>query len=67
MKILTEPSEFYAEVIKGIQNSTFRISMATLYLGTGPMEHKLLKELHQASNTKPNLKIHFVMDKFRGT
>lgn len=67
IQVLNTPKEFYESLLQGIKKSEFRISLATLYLGNGPMELKLLHELQNASDMNQKLKVNLIMDRFRGT
>ena len=45
MKILTNPDQYYDEVLAGCRNANCRIVLASLYLGQGQLERKMVGEV----------------------
>ena len=45
LRMLHTPAELYAALLAGAQTATRRVSLASLYLGTGPLEHALVAAL----------------------
>jgi len=45
LRMLHTPGELYAALLAGAQAATRRVSLASLYLGTGPLEHALVAAL----------------------
>ena len=67
IKILSTPQEFYDELLHQAGNATQRVSLASLYLGTGPLEQKFLNTLANNYCQQEHLKVRVVMDRNRGT
>lgn len=42
VEMIDSPSAFYESIIEGIRGSRKRILISSLYLGTGPMEAKIV-------------------------
>lgn len=64
--IIESAAEFYTLLIKGIRESRFRINLSTLYIGGGPMEEFLVREIVAASNRNQQLKVSVIVDRNRG-
>ncbi|KAN0022834.1 hypothetical protein ACTFIU_005575 [Dictyostelium citrinum] len=64
---IQEPIDFYNHLIDGVKRSKKRITMASLYLGTGKQEIELVKEMKLAMERNKELKIHILLDGLRGT
>nr|CCA18642.1 unnamed protein product [Albugo laibachii Nc14] len=60
--VLTSPRAFYECLLENISTAERRISMSSLYLGTGDLERKLVKCLHDRLGANPNLQAHIVLD-----
>ncbi len=60
VEIVNTPSEFFEIVMKGIKESKFRVSMATLYIGCGSYSKRIMEELYTSSEKNQNLKIKLV-------
>ncbi|XP_063934348.1 CDP-diacylglycerol--glycerol-3-phosphate 3-phosphatidyltransferase, mitochondrial-like isoform X1 [Zophobas morio] len=65
IRFLYQPCQFFETLRKGIQNSKRRITLASLYLGDGPMETILVTDLCNAA--RRGIKINVLLDFFRGT
>ncbi|KAN0035835.1 hypothetical protein ACTA71_005126 [Dictyostelium dimigraforme] len=64
---IQEPIDFYNHLIDGVKRSKKRITMASLYLGTGKQEIELVEEMKLAMERNKELKIHILLDGLRGT
>lgn len=42
MSILYKPDDFYTTLLERCKNAKHRIALASLYLGTGPLEAELV-------------------------
>ena len=67
ISILSTPEEFYETLLKHSSQATDRVSLASLYLGTGKLEQQLLNTLADRYCTQSHLKVRVVMDGNRGT
>nr|XP_032800746.1 CDP-diacylglycerol--glycerol-3-phosphate 3-phosphatidyltransferase, mitochondrial [Petromyzon marinus] len=72
VEVLETPRDFYRALHEGIGTAKRRIVMASLYLGTGDMETKLVEALRQAlrrslASPDPRLHIHVLLDATRGS
>eukprot|EP01132_Coremiostelium_polycephalum_P001150 gene1150-1457_t len=67
IEFIQEPDHFYNELINGIKRSKKRITFASLYLGTGKHEKKMVDEMISACERNPDLKIHILLDGLRGS
>lgn len=65
VEILTEPSDFYAQLKLKIENAEDRIFLSSLYIGKS--QHELIECLGRALEKKPNLKLYILIDYLRGT
>jgi CDP-diacylglycerol--glycerol-3-phosphate 3-phosphatidyltransferase len=65
--VLSTPQEFYSELISQSRSARERVSLASLYLGTGEMEQSLLASIASNYRRQKDLKVRFVIDKNRGT
>ena len=65
--ILSTPKEFYDTLMTHSEQATTRVSLASLYLGTGKLEEELLCTLCENYCRQDNLKVRVVMDRNRGT
>jgi len=57
VKILNKPNDFYKEIRKQIQSTTKKVSLASLYVGTGEKEVTLINDLCKLIKTKNNIYI----------
>ncbi|KAK0411211.1 hypothetical protein QR680_005542 [Steinernema hermaphroditum] len=65
--LLEGPVEFYQTLLKSTEAAEKRICLSTLYLGTGPLEQKLVSVLNDALTSKSGLETLILMDYLRGT
>lgn len=66
--ILTEPDEFYSTLITNCHNAKERITFASLYLGNGPLEKKMLDCIKSNLSYQHNtLSINILLDFTRGS
>ncbi|TPX60224.1 CDP-diacylglycerol---glycerol-3-phosphate 1-phosphatidyltransferase [Powellomyces hirtus] len=63
--ILDLPADFYKAIEEGIRTAKKRIVLASLYLGAG--EGRVATALHAALTRNPALRVHILLDYFRGT
>lgn len=66
ISVLTSPIEFYTLLVRGVRESKYRISLSSLYIGSGEMEAFLLEELLKTSNKNPYLRVRIILDRYRG-
>lgn len=67
VKILNDPKTFYDTLCNKFRNAKRRISIASLYIGTGNMEKKLLQDAKENIMMNKNLKFEVLLDYQRGT
>lgn len=68
IKILHEPSQFYQKLKECIQKAGKRITLASLYIGTGPLEEELISCLHSAlEKSDGKVKAKVLVDFTRGS
>lgn len=68
IKILTEPQQFYNTLLNKCSTASERITLVSLYLGTGPLEQSLVDTVRKNVNfTKNNLKVNILIDYMRGS
>ncbi|KAM4624023.1 CDP-diacylglycerol--glycerol-3-phosphate 3-phosphatidyltransferase, mitochondrial isoform 1-T2 [Polymixia lowei] len=71
--ILTSPDQFYQVMKARIKTAKRRVVMASLYLGTGPLEQDLVDcmeealERSQEDGSAPDLKVSILLDYTRGS
>jgi len=61
MEILYSPNAFYETLISLITGAQKRVSIATLYIGTGPVEERLLRTISDSG-----VRSHILIDGLRG-
>ncbi|XP_059047104.1 CDP-diacylglycerol--glycerol-3-phosphate 3-phosphatidyltransferase, mitochondrial [Achroia grisella] len=66
INIITDPKKFYDTLSERFKNATRRISIASLYIGTGALERKLLK-ITKENVVKQELRFKVLLDYHRGT
>ena len=80
IEILNRPFDYYLAIIvitpifimfnsnlkKLIRSAQFRITISSLYIGTGQMEEFIVEELFKAIKENPELKVTIVLDRGRG-
>uniref|UniRef100_A0A8C1XAI8 CDP-diacylglycerol--glycerol-3-phosphate 3-phosphatidyltransferase n=1 Tax=Cyprinus carpio TaxID=7962 RepID=A0A8C1XAI8_CYPCA len=72
IRILHSPDEFYQAMKARIKTAKSRVVMASLYLGTGPLEQDLVDCMEEAlersqEDHAPDLKVSFLLDYTRGS
>lgn len=67
IEVLRDPSAYYEAILDGIRSSRRRVTLAALYLGTGPLEQRVMEELRAACARHPSLRVHVLFDHSRGT
>lgn len=68
IQILSEPGQFYNEIKQGCANAKQRIFLASLYIGNGDLEKKLINTLLENSHfQRGSLKINVLLDYMRGS
>ncbi|GAA5912159.1 hypothetical protein JCM6882_003070 [Rhodosporidiobolus microsporus] len=65
VRVLYEPSEFYATLLDRIKHARRRIFIASLYVGKE--ETELIAALHSALRANPSLRLTFLVDYLRST
>lgn len=50
---LHSPASFYEHLLQGIASARRRVTLASLYLGTGPMEQTLLQSIVERTRSQP--------------
>ena len=66
VRVLDTPSEFYGALVDGIERAERRVTLASLYLGTGEKEQRLVQALHSRMAAQPALEATVVLDHNRG-
>ena len=54
VRVITEPSEFYEELCRRAKTAKKRIVLASLYLGTGEKEQRLLDSIEESLRANSN-------------
>lgn len=67
VRVITDPNEFYAELVAKASSASERISMSSLYLGTGKLEENLVSTMLDRAFTCQSLRIHWLLDFTRGS
>lgn len=65
--IIQQPELFYDLIASKCATAQGRIVMASLYLGTGPLEAKLVSVIGNNLSDNPNLRVNILLDFTRGT
>ena len=65
--VIDTPTNFYNQLIQLIQSAKYRVILSSLYLGTGPLEKKLVETLVTQCKQQPALKVQVLLDYLRGT
>ena len=66
-EVLETPSCFHENILKRIRSSRERISLASLYFGTGQKEREIVEEIRRACKRNPELRVKILLDHSRGT
>ncbi|KAI5719631.1 hypothetical protein M8J76_012779 [Diaphorina citri] len=67
IRLLSQPNEFYSELIQHIQNAKSRIIITSLYMGTGSLEQKLVHTLQDTLTNNKAVNVRILLDANRGT
>ncbi|CAI5738303.1 unnamed protein product [Hyaloperonospora brassicae] len=63
---LSTPRDFYDQLLHNIRHAERRVSIASLYIGTGPYERAIVEALARRLRDRPELQVHLVLDYARG-
>jgi CDP-diacylglycerol---glycerol-3-phosphate 3-phosphatidyltransferase len=65
--LLHDPSDYYNQILHGIEVAKENIILSALYIGKGPLEEKILREIEGALSdiNRPDLKIKVIVDHSR--
>ncbi|KAE8901922.1 hypothetical protein PF005_g23889 [Phytophthora fragariae] len=66
VSLLPSPSAFYQTLLRNIQRAERRVSISSLYLGTGHLEAALVDALAERLRERPELQVQIVLDYSRG-
>ncbi|KAG7394382.1 CDP-diacylglycerol--glycerol-3-phosphate 3-phosphatidyltransferase [Phytophthora boehmeriae] len=64
--LLATPTDFYRQLLANIQQAETRVSISSLYLGTGELERQLVQALAARLRERPELQVQIVLDYSRG-
>uniref|UniRef100_K3X456 CDP-diacylglycerol--glycerol-3-phosphate 3-phosphatidyltransferase n=1 Tax=Globisporangium ultimum (strain ATCC 200006 / CBS 805.95 / DAOM BR144) TaxID=431595 RepID=K3X456_GLOUD len=64
--ILPSPTAFYEQLLANIRAAKQRITISSLYLGTGALERELVATIAQKLREEPNVQVTIVLDYSRG-
>lgn len=67
VNVIKEPRQFYDTLCERVQNAKRRISVASLYIGTGSLENRLLEITKENLTKRKNLQFNVLLDYQRGT
>lgn len=67
INVITDPRNFYDTLCERIKNAKSRISIASLYIGTGVLERRLLEITKESILNEKSLKFNALLDYQRGT
>ncbi|GFY64376.1 CDP-diacylglycerol--glycerol-3-phosphate 3-phosphatidyltransferase, mitochondrial [Trichonephila inaurata madagascariensis] len=68
IKILKEPSEFFEKLKELSKNASKRITLASLYIGTGHLERELVASINEGlEKSRGNLEVKILLDYTRGS
>ena len=65
VKVIIEPSEFYEELCQRAKTAKKRVVLASLYLGTGEKEQRLLNSIEESLQTS-DVRVKVLLDFSRG-
>lgn len=65
--VINEPIEFFEELVRKSRQSEHRITLSSLYIGTGPKERQLIGTVRHALECKPRLRATLLFDYTRST
>lgn len=64
--ILPSPTAFYEQLLANIRNAKHRITISSLYLGTGKLEREFVAAIAQKLRANPEVRVKIVLDYSRG-
>ncbi|KAI6654302.1 CDP-diacylglycerol--glycerol-3-phosphate 3-phosphatidyltransferase, mitochondrial isoform X1 [Oopsacas minuta] len=67
IEIINSPQQFYRSLLHKIQTSNHRITISSLYIGTGNLEEELVNAIDKRMCEKLHLKVCILLDRLRGT
>ena len=67
IEIINTPTDFYNTLLTLIDSATQHITLSSLYLGTGPLEQKLVAAIQARCQQIPSLRVHILLDYYRAT
>lgn len=67
ISIIHNPRDFYNTIVTKCSEAKKRICLASLYLGTGELEHTFVKTIHDNLKQNLQLKVKILLDFTRGT
>ncbi|GIY96968.1 CDP-diacylglycerol--glycerol-3-phosphate 3-phosphatidyltransferase, mitochondrial [Caerostris extrusa] len=68
IKVLKEPSDFFNKLKELSRSATKRITLASLYIGTGPLERELIDSVNEGlMKSNGNLQVNILLDYTRGS
>lgn len=67
IEVIHEPQQFYETLIQKMASAKERIVLASLYLGTGPLENNIVQVLRKSLKARPKLRVSVLLDFTRGT
>ncbi|XP_059470727.1 CDP-diacylglycerol--glycerol-3-phosphate 3-phosphatidyltransferase, mitochondrial [Neocloeon triangulifer] len=62
VRVLRSPAEFYETLIERCQGAVHRVTLASLYLGTGPLATQLASTLDSRLTELPTLRLRVLLD-----
>ncbi|XP_062122488.1 CDP-diacylglycerol--glycerol-3-phosphate 3-phosphatidyltransferase, mitochondrial [Drosophila sulfurigaster albostrigata] len=67
IQVIHEPQHFYQTLMQRSSQAKKRIVLASLYLGTGKLEHSLVQTLRRSLQAESSLRLNVLLDFTRGT
>lgn len=66
VELLPSPSAFYEQLLANVRAAQHRVTLSSLYLGTGPLEAQLVAAIADRLRENPQLQVQIVLDYSRG-
>ncbi|CEG36228.1 cdp-diacylglycerol-glycerol-3-phosphate 3 [Plasmopara halstedii] len=66
ISLLAKPADFYRQLLHNIEHAQTRITISSLYLGTGELERNLVDALISRLQARSQLQVRIVLDYSRG-
>ncbi|TYZ67641.1 hypothetical protein PybrP1_002737 [[Pythium] brassicae (nom. inval.)] len=66
VSLLASPADFYAQLLANVRGAERRITLSSLYLGTGALERALVAAIAHRLRERPALRVRVVLDFSRG-